>query len=94
MTEEEAKTKWCPQTLCARLIVSDHVEQPVEMGGARCIGSACMAWRWKDRRAGHDLSHWTYFHPDDPERAQESHKEFLKSNPDGIDGFCGLAGRP
>jgi hypothetical protein len=47
MTEEEAKTKWCPQTLCARLIVSDHVEQPVEMGGARCIGSKCMAWRWE-----------------------------------------------
>lgn len=33
MTEEEAKTKWCPQ------FGSAH-----EPG--RCIGSECMAWRW------------------------------------------------
>jgi hypothetical protein len=32
MTEEEAKTKWCPQ---ARIDIC-------------CIGSACMAWRCAD----------------------------------------------
>jgi hypothetical protein len=34
MTEKEAKIKLCPATFSA--------EQ-----GRRCIGSACMAWRWQ-----------------------------------------------
>lgn len=51
MTEEEAKTKWCP---FARV-----VDRQVELTAAAnrwygnafssnscCIGSACMAWRW------------------------------------------------
>ncbi len=33
MTEEEAKTKWCPYTT-----LGDTTEG--------CIGSGCMAWRW------------------------------------------------
>jgi hypothetical protein len=50
LTEEDAKTKWCPE---GRLIAS------FDNGGAatfnrtqgrsdwpRCIGSACMFWRW------------------------------------------------
>jgi hypothetical protein len=51
MTEDEAKTKWCP-----------FVRHPVNMPGysngnrfnkpsldatCRCIGSRCMAWRWE-----------------------------------------------
>ena len=52
MTEDEAKTKWCPQTLHATLRVTDHVKLPVEMSGALCIGSKCMAWRWLDDEPG------------------------------------------
>jgi hypothetical protein len=61
MTEEEAKTKWCP---FARLIAEmrsnlgnvgfteSHNRRATEDGdgfpsAARCIGSSCMAWRWK-----------------------------------------------
>lgn len=35
MTEDEAKTKWCPQTL-GRTPPNPEA----------CGGSACMAWRW------------------------------------------------
>jgi hypothetical protein len=34
MTEDEAKTKWCP------------MRQPDPYASAHCMGSACMIWRW------------------------------------------------
>lgn len=47
MTEEEAKTKWCP---FARPVAwgggnRGHVSG-ADIEDAQCIGSACMAWRW------------------------------------------------
>lgn len=50
MTEEEAKTKWCPHV---RVIGIDE-EGPgnswnceeVKPMGSSCIASGCMAWRW------------------------------------------------
>jgi hypothetical protein len=44
MTEDEAKTKWCPMTtpfVTAPQIVSQE-------GGFNCIGSDCMMWRATD----------------------------------------------
>lgn len=41
MTEDEAKTKWCP-------FVKPDYRGPDRQNDTymRCIGSACMAWRW------------------------------------------------
>lgn len=43
MTEDEAKTKWCPLN---RTRVFVNSEEPFKAPvGAKCIGSACMMWR-------------------------------------------------
>lgn len=49
MTEEEAKTKWCPY-------VSTDNRGPYRQNDTymRCIGSACMAWRWNGHRTDYD----------------------------------------
>jgi hypothetical protein len=45
MTEEEAKTKWCPPTAASSIDGDTHAGD--------CIGSRCMAWRWL-HKAGKD----------------------------------------
>ncbi len=89
MTEDEAKTKWCPFA---------RPDQSVAFKGANfsrkgdCIASACMAWRWDwsapFRVTNKDGTVW-YSGTD-------------KLNPDlyaaieskCVDGHCGLASRP
>ena len=53
MTEEEAKTKWCPfaRAQTADTDAAPAVNRTLRGGidlGCHCIGSACMAWRWDD----------------------------------------------
>lgn len=50
MTEEEAKTKWCPMVRLGKNSgmqswheQGEELRNPIE---SRCIGSACMMWRW------------------------------------------------
>jgi hypothetical protein len=111
MTEDEAKTKWCPFARVASPSAitpkGSLVEQWIGVAGAnrgalsdrvvvhtdgdasnpasaRCIGSACMAWRkvpgaskFKDARTG-QLS----------DRDLTGHGTWV------YEGFCGLAGAP
>jgi hypothetical protein len=52
MTEEEAKTKWCPQTMA-----SDNWD--------KCQGTACMVWqRKKQLYLYHSVVGGTYLRPE------------------------------
>lgn len=45
MTEEEAKSKWCPMIRYERDLVNRSSPHPQNMN---CIGSDCMMWRTTD----------------------------------------------
>ena len=87
MTEDEAKTKWCP---FSRTMYADNLNTGTfyaatvnRLSGGfdnpdlRCIGSECMAWRSTDNE----------YYP-------EQHST-LKVPQGGMPaGYCGLAGKP
>lgn len=87
MTEEEAKTKWCPFARVAKRDIpgrsynrwADDWSPAGAVDGAKCVGSACMAWRNFP-----------------PEEWGKDEPPYHPSNV-GIqptDGYCGLAGKP
>lgn len=99
MTEDEAKMKWCPFARVVTADEDGGVFPPANRAAirregevswnenpehARCIGSACMAWRWDET--------WT-------SQTEEGHGGDLvvrlKRKPgEPRLGYCGLAGVP
>lgn len=52
MTEDEAKTKWCPFVRLARpgqTAFNRTTDDSELLPAAMCVASDCMAWRWKAR---------------------------------------------
>jgi hypothetical protein len=45
LTEEQAKTKWCPFTRVGEQASGAAENRPD--GSFNCIASNCMAWRWE-----------------------------------------------
>ncbi len=82
MTEDEAKTKWCPMIRFSLGEVA-HYSNREEVADAsnaksRCIGSACMMWR---------ISHRMY--------SKIGADGFpTKDSNEIFEGYCGLAGKP
>lgn len=86
LTEEEAKTKWCPY---ATIFSEDsrHLETAQLPGGfvsARCIASECMAWRWEEEEYLNAMEHYEAVTP----------IEGVACIPPSPRGWCGLAGKP
>lgn len=53
LTEEEAKTKWCPQAMADGEDFSFNKFSDGTMAdGTCCLGSACMMWQWFDPNVG------------------------------------------
>ena len=104
MTEDEAKTKWCPESRTHTLYDGADGTAPAhnrwysereqnsgtgieDMGEIdhefRCIGSACMAWRWNTTtKISADQFNGL---------SQRSLPEIIVST---THGYCGKAGRP
>lgn len=95
MTEEEAKTKWCPHAVASHtdprrgFRASDEPDAPKEF---HCIGARCMAWRLKTE---------SVYKPN----AGEAEQARLAPGGWHVDpnnrnyiirkhGYCGLAGEP
>jgi hypothetical protein len=94
MTEEEAKTKWCPMVNH----VNGQMQQcgnhmtgvPVSQTFNACIGSACMMWRTDQRFTVHrDVVPINVRFSDNGEIRSE-----LATPDEPQHGHCGMGGKP
>jgi hypothetical protein len=81
MTEDEAKTKWCPMVrtgLTAGMAVNHHVSGDVDEQ-TRCKASECMMWRWEQHYIRNSITF------------TETNGTVTSDWPKPTDGYCGLA---
>ena len=103
LTEEEAKTKWCPETRIHEVrgagvyvnkpITDENPHGHANAASVMCIGSACMAWRWYGMKVHADGSIYTtreaYRAASGLDQLSEKDKEAAVAV-----GYCGKAGNP
>jgi len=83
MTEDEAKTKWCPMAreyvINATAADVGQSETNMPYGDITCIASECMAWQWIVT----------------PEEAEKRGRVGMTYQPNEktAGGYCGLAGK-
>jgi len=96
MTEDEAKTKWCPHVRHTALPMSNgdaavydnrSSEVAFHVAGC-CIASECMAWRWSMEPNPAYVEQANIW----PDTRQPQQKQPML--PGKQRGHCGLAGRP
>ena len=107
MTEDEAKTKWCPMARSETWGKGSGISSANRMENGEwfgyCIGSACMMWRWTPlmadaaflaavKKAERD-PHEKRTHAQAAAYVKDNRAEFgLPTKP--FEGHCGLAWRP
>lgn len=90
MTEDEAKTKWCPSS------------KGPNGGFAQCITSDCMWWRWLPFQALDPLYIEAIkicetardMKPPQAAKYVNAHRGEFGLPIDPFEGYCGLAGKP
>lgn len=97
LTEEEAKTKRCQESFGPPLspdgnaaVASQHsVFSAVQTSPMFCVGSACMAWRWK-------IEGGQMMVAPAPAGFNQAHAVPVPGTgqPSTTHGYCGKAGRP
>jgi hypothetical protein len=87
MTEDEAKTKWCPQVRFVEVGGETFNNLPEGKNGTCCIASACMAWR--PVYTSVVVTETGVIAPDQTSRSVGYHRRDVVSG-----GYCGLAGAP
>lgn len=97
MTEEEAKTKWCPLAENGSRGGNIHDRMNGETpAGLRCIGSSCMAWRELPATVRNITEKHVEQTSRDGEVPAVRHRIYDRKIGEDVtpNGFCGLAGKP
>jgi hypothetical protein len=102
LSEEQAKTRWCPWARTVALVGSTVNRVPEDGrpdSDCMCIASECMAWRWSEtayterRRSDTFVEGWEHIPPYSPDpRITEYWIEPEGKRVARRRGYCGMAG--
>lgn len=92
LTEEEAKTKWCPQVVRTNL----GGTYPIS---CTCVASRCMLWRWWSTyipkiTLPEVIIHQERVHPGEGWVWDEEEHRWAKYQPEKRRGYCGITSTP